>query len=350
MPARRSPRSLPMTTRFAAMALVTAVTAITVADAPPGSEAVTEPSPPQPTGFVNSLGIEMRPIPAGRFTMGSTPTERGHRPNESPAHEVTLTRPYLLAATEITIGQFQAFVDATGYVTDAERDAAGGFGIDWSTGRVVQAEGINFRDPGFPGGFLPGPDHAAVLLTWQDAEAFCRWLSKVEGRSYRLPTEAEWERAARGGTTGRWWFGEDPGGHANIGDRSLAAAVPAMDRGAAFDDGHAFTAPVGSFPPNPYGLHDMHGNVWEWCADLHDETWYLRTPAVDPSGPVDGTFRSIRGGGWLNHFERTRAAQRVYFTPTFRYCLLSGFRIAADAVAEPDAVRTPEARGAHTPR
>ncbi|MFK7959423.1 MAG: formylglycine-generating enzyme family protein [Phycisphaerales bacterium] len=286
-------------------------------------------------GVRHELGFVLCRIPAGTFTMGSRPGEPGHRDNESPAHAVTISQDFMLSATEVTIGQFQAFVDATGYVTDAERDAAGGFGFDWSTGEIAQVHGLDFRDPGFPD-WVPGPDHPAILLTWNDAEAFCRWLSSRDGQTYRLPTEAEWERAARGGTESPWWFGASATGRANVADAALRSAVPAMRETADWHDGHAFLAPVASYPANPYGLHDVHGNVWEWCADVHDDTAYIARetvpdrPTVDPTGPSAGAFRVIRGGGWLNPPAATRAAQRVYFRPTFRYCLLSGFRVAMD--------------------
>lgn len=334
------------------------VTAASLAVAAVPDVATSPPSPPSPTspspaevaaddrGFVNSLGMTLRHVPAGRFRMGSAPGEPGHRTNEGPAHEVVIPRDFLMASTETTVGQFARFVAETGHVTEAERDAAGGFGLDWDTGRVVQARDIDFRDPGFPG-FTPGDEHPAILLSWSDAEAFCRWLSEREGRRYRLPTEAEWEYAARGGTTGTWWHGEDPHGKANVADAALAAAIPAIPRTEAWDDGYAFLAPVGRYPANPLGLHDMHGNVWEWCADRHDDTAYARRatgePHVDRVAPVaaatpgeDPGFRVIRGGGWLNPADQSRAAQRVYFTPTFRYCLLSGFRVVCEVDAADD--------------
>lgn len=303
-------------------------------------------------GLVNSIGMELRLVRGGRFRMGSDPGDPGHRANEGPAHEVVVPRDFLIASTETTVGQFRRFVTETGHVTEAERDAAGGFGMDWTTGRVVQAVGIDFRDPGFPG-FVPGDAHPAVLLSWSDAEAFCRWLSDREGATYRLPTEAEWELAARGGTAGPWWFGDEPAGRANVADRSLAEAVPAMPDAEAWDDGFPFLSPVGRFPANPLGLHDVHGNVWEWCLDPHDDAAYAKRAAIaeetggawidDPrtaagslAADEDPGFRAIRGGGWMNGADFTRAAQRVYFRPTFRYCLLSGFRVVRELEPQGD--------------
>ena len=103
--------------------------------------------------------------------------------------------------------------------------------------------------------------------------------------------------------------------------------MPAAHWAERWNDGHAFTAPAGSYGANPFGLQDMHGNMWEWCLDWFEDGYYARAPAVDPPGPQSGGFRSIRGGGWFNASAQNRAAQRVYFDPNFRYCLLSGFRV-----------------------
>jgi formylglycine-generating enzyme required for sulfatase activity len=171
------------------------------------------------------------------------------------------------------------------------------------------------------------------MISWNDAEAFCRWLSEKEGRTYRLPTEAEWEYAARGGTTTPWWSGTDPEAlarAANTADRALRQRVPKATWAAEWDDGFPFLAPVGSFEANPFGLHDMTGNVWEWCHDWYRADYYASSPVEDPKGAETGTFRTIRGGGWFNDAAQNRSAQRIYFNPTFRYCLLSGFRVVRE--------------------
>ncbi len=172
---------------------------------------------------VNSIGMNTLYVAAGTFHMGSPPGESGRLLNEGPARRVTLTRPFYLASTGTTIEQFRTFVEETGYVTAAERDASGGFGIDFDTGQVVQRSGIHWRAPGFPGLRQSGR-HPVVLISWSDAEAFCVWLSAKEGRSYRLPTEAEWEYAARGASAGPYWFGGEVSSlaaNANVADQSL---------------------------------------------------------------------------------------------------------------------------------
>ena len=281
---------------------------------------------------VNTLGMRLVTIPSGEFLMGSTRQEDGHVANEAPRHLVRITRPFEIGAHEVTNGQFGAFVDATGYLTEAERDVGGGFGIDFERAVVVQDPKHTWRDPGFPG-FTPGPEHPVLMISWQDAEAFCRWLSEKEGRVYRLPTEAEWEYAARGGTTTPWWSGADPATlatAANTADAPLRARVPKARWAAEWSDGFAFLAPVGSYRPNPFGLYDVTGNVWEWCHDWYDADYYASSPAEDPTGPEIGSFRTIRGGGWFNDARQNRSAQRIYFNPTFRYCLLSGFRVVRE--------------------
>jgi formylglycine-generating enzyme required for sulfatase activity len=277
--------------------------------------------------------MEMRFVPGGEFLMGSPVEERGRLFNEGPARQVRISRAFHIAATETTVAQFHAFGEDTGYVSEAERDAEGGFGIDFDTAQVLQKNGITWREPGFPG-HRQRWAHPVALITWSDAEAFCKWLSGEEGRTYRLPTEAEWEYASRGGSAGRFWFGGDANAlaaAANVADVSLASAMPAAQWAERWDDGYAFTAPVGSFAANPLGLHDIHGNVWEWCQDWFDESHYASAGNRDPAGPEAGRFRAIRDGGWFNAAAQNRSAQRVYFDPTFRYCLLSGFRVVMEA-------------------
>lgn len=280
----------------------------------------------------NSIGMVMALVPKGKFRMGSPVEELGRLSNEGPIHTVEISRDYWMGKYEVTRGQFSRFVLETGYVTEAERDVGGGFGLNFGTGKVEQMSGLSWRDPRFPE-FSPSDDHPVMLVSWSDAEAFCKWLSRREGRPYRLPTEAEWEYAARGGAPSPYHFGPDSeklAQFANVADADFKRSVPKAENAERWSDGFPFTAPVGSFKPNPFGLHDMHGNVWEWCSDWHQDDYYRTSPGSDPHGPTTGLFRVIRGGGWLNGAARNRAAQRIYFQPRFRYCLLSGFRVVMD--------------------
>lgn len=299
----------------------------------PGRVGARGPQAPGATSAVaNSIGMKLVRIPAGEFDMGSAPGEPGHVANEGPVHRVRITKAFEMGVHEVTNAQFEAFVKATGYATEAERDVEGGFGIDFERAEVIQDPDTDWRNPGFPG-FPPGPDHPVLMISWRDAEAFCRWLSQKEGRRYRLPTEAEWEYAARGGTRTPWWTGPEAKSLAragNVADQAFRAKVARASWAEAWDDGFAFTAPVGSFAANGFGLHDVHGNVWEWCLDWHAPDYYARSPKDDPPGPAEGGFRAIRGGGWWNDAKQSRSAQRIYFKATFRYCLLSGFRVVRE--------------------
>ena len=282
-----------------------------------------------PRSISNSIGMRLALIPAGEYLMGSPPTELGRLANEGPVHQVRISKPFYLGVYEVSVGDFKRFVEASGYVTEAERDTAGGFGIDFQTGAVRQQSKLNWRSPGFPN-FHQTDRHPVILISWKDAEAFCRWLSARERKTYRLPTEAEWEYAARAGSRTAYWTGDSKEtlrGAANIGDASLRRAMPAAKWTADWDDGFPFTAPAGSYRPNAFGLYDMIGNAWEWCSDRHDPAYYRSSPSVDPRGPEAGAFHSIRGGGWFNDAAQGRSAQRIYFRATFRYCLLSGFRV-----------------------
>ncbi|MGC4004384.1 MAG: SUMF1/EgtB/PvdO family nonheme iron enzyme [Pirellulales bacterium] len=172
-----------------------------------------------------------------------------------------------------------------------------------------------------------------VNVTWNDAVAYCKWLSEKEEKPYRLPTEAEWEYACRAGGKGLYYFGDDPeqlAKHANTGDKTGKAYFgDYWENTIAADDGFRYTAPVGSFPANPFGLHDMHGNVWEWVSDYYDENYYKSSPTDDPKGPAEGRLRVRRGGAWHTSPLWVRASFRNWNTPVTRYLNL-GFRVACD--------------------
>jgi formylglycine-generating enzyme required for sulfatase activity len=284
-------------------------------------------------------------IPPGEFLMGSPePLEVLSRayPNyefvriaelgdDRPAHKVRITKAFYFGIHEVTIGQFKQFVEESSYRTEAERDGTGGYGIDlktreWVPGRRPE---YSWRNPGFP----QRDDHPVVNVTWNDAMAFCRWLGQKERQTYRLPTEAEWEYACRAGTTSRYHCGDLPESlakAANIYDASSRKVFPEWGRYALkSDDGYPFTAPVGSFRPNAFGLYDMHGNVWEWCSDWYDEHYYARSPIDDPQGPPSGRLRVRRGGGWHGWPLYVRSAFRNFNTPQSRYLNL-GLRVVRE--------------------
>jgi formylglycine-generating enzyme len=329
----------------------------------------------------NSIGIRMVRVPEGRFLMGSSDEERAqlrkeaeavlaavreknpeaqlpwidlwlqHLDNEGPQHEVELTRPFHVAAHEVTVGQFDRFVRASGYLTEAERSAESGvhaFGLDLTTGQVEPKPYYNWRfwlreNAERPSGFQQTDDHPVVCVSWNDATAFCDWLSELEGASYRLPTEAEWEYACRAGTTTRYSSGDSADSLqnvANIADKSLQdrwklvipdapAPMDAPPYARSWEDEYPFTAEVGRFEPNPWGLYDMHGNGGEWCldwyapyADFVEPGKILRDPLHDPDKPLEvdvsqvlpgsapKPLRVLRGGVWLDPDFGFRCADR----------------------------------------
>jgi formylglycine-generating enzyme len=169
-----------------------------------------------------------------------------------------------------------------------------------------------------------------VNLSWFDAKEFCDWLSRKEGRTYRLPTEAEWEYACRAGTRTRYSSGDDPETLATAGNVTDASAKKVFPqwRTIRADDGYTFTAPVGRFKPNAFGLYDMHGNALEWCADWD---WRYDVEAKqDPKGPPVGMVRIQRGGSWADFPDQCRSARRHGFNP-MSWCISSGFRVVADS-------------------
>ncbi len=289
---------------------------------------------PASAGNVSSIGLELVRIPAGKFIMGS-PAEEEHRYLDEVQHEVEISQPFYMSAHEITVGQFRQFVEETRYTTEAEKDGEGGWGFNKATGRL---EGRNPKYNWTNVGWAQGENHPVVNVTWSDAQAFCTWLSNKEGRTFRLPTEAEWEYACRAQSALPFASGSEPATlhrHANIADlslkRPLGEEYPTWDY-ADFDDGFAFTAPVGSFKPNAFGLYDMHGNVWEWCEDWHGE--YNVKPNRDPRGPEIGTERMVRGGSFCNGARYARAAHRTWNNPSHRGNDL-GFRVVTGAVEKP---------------
>ena len=268
---------------------------------------------------------EMVVIPAGAFLMGSPQSEGDRDDNEGPQRRVTIGKPFALGRFELTIDQFVAFVTETGY------DAGNACDL-WQDGSFAERPGYSFRKTNFP----QTGAHPAPCLSWDDAKAYLAWLSGKTGRAYRLPSEAEWEYAARAGTTGRFHFGDNEADycrHGNGVDATALAEVPgAKEKG--WDalpcrDGHAFTAPVGSFAPNAFGLHDTHGNVFEWVQDCWNDSF--KDAPIDGSAWLTGdcSIRVQRGGAWGYPRTYLRIAVRGRQGQAYRY-INAGVRVARE--------------------
>jgi len=269
----------------------------------------------------NSLSMRFVRIPAGEFVMGSPPAEPLRSENESP-HRVRFSKSFYLGVTHVTVGQFAEFARATGYQTAAERQG-------WANGAWNQRatnwnrlEGASWKNPGFS----QNTNHPVVCVTWQDAAAFCDWLSAKEGRRYRLPTEAEWEYACRAGSRTAYVWGDNPEagtGWANGADQTakeVFTLFPAFN----WSDGYLYTSPAASFRPNAWGLYDMLGNALEWCGDWYGP--YPQGPVTDPTGAADGKEKVLRGGAFVYGPQRTRCAFRGRNLPEFENFYV-GFRI-----------------------
>lgn len=285
--------------------------------------------------------------------------------SERPFHYCILTKPFHIATKEVTVGQWKEFTRATGYLTEAEKSGEGIVGWspseygeaekapDWSAPRhdFVAAPEFTWKNPGFP----QEDDHPVVGISWNDAQAFCKWLSARSGKTYRLPTEAEWEMAARQ-NRGVYHF---PWGdeyrstihkHANIGnvelekERVLSAQRHwLLDLEAEPEDGHVFTAPVGSYQASPRGIYDLSGNVFEWCQDYFNHDFYQQWApkngppaiAVDPINlskkqSRDNELRVIRGGSWYTGPLAARSSARGFFDAPEAAAYL-GFRVVREA-------------------
>jgi len=286
----------------------------------------------------NSLDIELVLIPAGRFLMGSPETvdelikafpyaKKEWFAGERPVHRVSITQPFYLGKYEVTKAQFRKFVEETGYKTDAEKDGKGGLGYTGDKDNSIeQRSNFTWRDWGVE----QSDESPVVNVSHNDAVAFCEWLSKREGKKYRLPTEAEWEYACRAGTTGRYYNGDDPEASTkigNVGDAALKEKIPNTHDTVSSSDGWPFTSPVGRFRPNSFGLYDMIGNAWEWCSDWYGEDYYANSPEHDPTGPNSGSGRVRRGGSWDDPAGSCRSAPRGGDSPESRSSYL-GFRLA----------------------
>jgi formylglycine-generating enzyme required for sulfatase activity len=236
-------------------------------------------------------------IPAGEFVMGSPPEEPEHRDTEGPQHPVRIARPFAMGVYAVTFDDYERFASATKCETPGD--------AGWGRGR-----------------------RPVINVAWDDARAYCAWLSEQTAADYRLPSEAEWEYACRAGTTTPFHFGERLStDQANFnGNYTYAGSAKGQYRGQ--------TTPVGSFPPNAFGLHDMHGNVWEWCQN----TWhgnYAGAPADGSAWETEGArSRVLRGGSWGSGPRGCRAAGRFGDAPVDRSSGI-GFRVCRGAFSEP---------------
>ena len=252
--------------------------------------------------FTNSVGMSFALIPAGSFLMGSPESEADRYDSEGPQHEVEITQSFSLDIHPVTQKQYKAVM-----------------GNNPSSFSRIRGGGV--------------ANHPVEQVSWEESVEFCRKLSaraeeKSAGRAYRLPTEAEWEYSCRGGATSSKPF--------SFGD-ALSSTQANFDGnhpsgGAAKGRDLQRTTPVGSYQPNAFGLFDMHGNVWEWCADWFGS--YPRTSVKDPAGPPTGERRVLRGGSWCNHGRSCRAACRYHVVPGNRD-FSSGFRLVCVAAPRP---------------
>ena len=293
-----------------------------------------EPKKPSDTKQItNSIGMKLTLIPSGEFMMGSKEsaeeTAAFYRKafgkqdvitnffkalysekeeltadafkDEHPQHRVRITRPFYLGTYHVTRGQFRQFVKDSGQKMGSEKGDASDVNDWWRNSGVRKTD-----------------DHPVDCISWNDAVAFCKWLSRKEGKAYRLPTEAEWEYACRAGTTTHFYSGDDPETVAKVGNVADAAYSRQFSyRGYAIkaNDGYVFTSPVGKFKPNAFGLYDMHGNVYQWCADRYSAGYYAKSPVHDPTGPDSGDWRVVRGGCWGESAFRSASAFRFAMTP-----------------------------------
>lgn len=283
----------------------------------------------------NSVGMKMVLIPPGEFLMGSSDgevaaalrvaeetqadqvTKDRIQHAERPQHRVVITKPFLMGATEVTIGQFNSFVEASKYVTEAEQYGFGDSSEKVPTDKTTEAQKQhNWRAPGY----AVTDVWPVAQITWNDAVAYCNWLSAKEKVTYRLPTEAEWEYACRAGTTTQYSFGDD--------HRQLDQ----FDRHQKDGADHPHAVAIGL--PNGFGLFDMHGNLCEWCQDYWNEKVYEQNATVDPIAADSGVNRVFRGGASGSRASHRRSAFRHNFPPSYRLSH-NGFRIVRELAAQP---------------
>ncbi|MFK7853997.1 MAG: formylglycine-generating enzyme family protein [Granulosicoccus sp.] len=275
------------------------------------------------------------PLSGGTFTMGCSKSDSQCQSYEKPAHSVSVDS-FAMTKTEITVSQFSDFVNATGYVTDAEKNAGGnkgcfvwsdGGGISRSSSRWGWKAGTNWRKPGY----AQKGNFPVTCVSWNDSVAYAKWLSNKSGRHFTLPTEAQWEYAARAGSDARYVASNNANSlcaHANVADRSLSPTGSKWSDRVACNDNYWFSAPVSSFKPNKLGLHDMQGNVWEWVDDVWASS-FKNTPRNGMANTQGkSSDRVLRGGAWDGDEKRLRISNRSKASTSNR-AAMTGFRLVA---------------------
>ena len=305
-----------------------------------------QPTEKLPSAITGKDGAPMVLIHAGSFQMGSTQEEMDRAMKdckrlmldqqtcedwdkpELPQHKVQMGAFYL-DKYEVTNRLFQRFTQQTGYRTTAEREGSAWAlveGKGWKDVRWEDVKGANWQKPEAGATVFDSnrAEHPVVSVSWEDAQAYCRWAEKL------LPTEAEWEYATRAGTTTKYWWGDgNPGVRRveNIADESAKTLLKNIMMG--YDDGSVRTTVVGSYEANPWGLHDISGNAKEWTADWFDGDYYSKSPVANPKGPSSGKRRVLRSGSWNDVPDLVWSANRDWDLPTSRGAMV-GFRCAQD--------------------
>ena len=280
----------------------------------PASVAVAGPTLPP-------FQLPMVTIPAGQFVMGGIDGDPMLRTNELPRRAVTFDQPFQISATEITVGQFREFVKATGYVTYAESSGQGGWMASRASSYGLRKAEFNWSSPGYP----VADDLPVTMVTYEDAVAFCEWLSQREGAPYRLPTEAEWEYCCRAGSTEFYGF---PRKFIDDHVWYLSNAGPSMT-----------PRPVATRQPNAWHLFDMAGNVREWCLDWYSDVAYENDAESHPAGPETGTLRVIRGGSFMDLDDFFRASFRGSMQPQ-QVLGNQGFRVVTSELVQAEKPRS----------
>ncbi len=259
--------------------------------------------------FVNVTG--------NKFRLGDITKEA--EADEVPVSYITL-KDFKISKYEITVEQFENFTSETGYVTEAERD---GWSTIWDGSMWAKEFSINYKNPGFN----QTKNDPVVCVSWNDAAAYCEWMSKKTHSTIRLPLEAEWEFAARerGMRPKFGWGNGDPSG--NVADETAASTLKNLKKWNDYRDGYVYTAPVGSFRPNQLGLYDMSGNVLEWCADSYGQ--YTSEEKTFPNIKKGSEFKVLRGGSWFNAEQQCRATARTRLHQSYRSTRI-GFRIVQE--------------------